>query len=244
MSIEIEELRAWIDGELGEQQAKNVAKVVENDTQLQQYVEQLRASQLPYKEAFELTNASDVPDELAEKIDSLLAASNATSRSTDSSTKNKSAFPAILAITGMLVAAIVGFLIGGNVKSNKSAETLTTVEGTLDNNVSALSKRLEATTDLTLQVPQLEGYRFIRAQQLSFNGEPLVQLVYLGDTGVPLALCFMNNRDDNPALTLGTNFGLQTAEWVYAGKRFVIVSDASESQLKQFQQATIDQWNS
>jgi len=57
--------------------------------------------------------------------------------------------------------------------------------------VAALTERLARQTGMEVIIPALEGYEFIRGQRLSFNGEPLLQLVYLGAEGAPLALCYM-----------------------------------------------------
>jgi len=53
MKVEIEDVRAWVDGELDERQANAVANAVKGDTQLKKAADAVRTSQLPYREAFE-----------------------------------------------------------------------------------------------------------------------------------------------------------------------------------------------
>jgi|GEM_PF-3707093 len=204
MKVELEELRAWVDGELNTEHATNIAAAVESDPELQKLAASLRASQLPYLDAFERTGMPALPDELAAKIDSTLASSQA-------ATPRRTALPLSLAMTGMLIAAIGGYLLGNGTgqKSSSPSNTLVsndlgsfskavaayqalyvreTVAGTSNNNIAAVSARLLEKNQLTVQVPNLEqqGYQFIRAQQLAFKSQPLVQTLWFANSRVEL----------------------------------------------------------
>ena len=71
MKVKIEDIRAWVDGELDEPQATQVANAVFSDDRLQQSADKLYASQLPYREAYEQIPVPDVPDSLRIKIEAL-----------------------------------------------------------------------------------------------------------------------------------------------------------------------------
>ena len=80
--------------------------------------------------------------------------------------------------------------------------------------VAALTERLARQTGMEVIIPALEGYEFIRGQRLSFNGEPLLQLVYLGAEGAPLALCYMPTQQaDTDTAVVQRHHGLNTVEW-------------------------------
>lgn len=49
--------------------------------------------------------------------------------------------------------------------------------------------RFNASTRRQLKVPQLENYQFKRLQTLDYSGQPIAQMVYLNDHGLPIALC-------------------------------------------------------
>ena len=56
----------------------------------------------------------------------------------------------------------------------------------------ALLRRLQQ-QGLSLRIPDLsgQGLQFLRAQQLQFEGRPVLQLVYLPRRGLPVAVCLM-----------------------------------------------------
>jgi len=53
MTVEMEDVLAWIDNELEEPRAGQVKKAVMSDKNLQQIADRIRASQLPYSDAYE-----------------------------------------------------------------------------------------------------------------------------------------------------------------------------------------------
>jgi len=120
--------------------------------------------------------------------------------------------------------------------------------------IAAVSERLADQTGMEILIPELEGYEFVRAQHLSYNGEPLLQLVYLGEIGGPLALCYMPapnatdefetelDQDKSRVALLREHYGLNTAEWIQKGHRFVIVSDVSEQKLDELSRSAQKQW--
>jgi anti-sigma factor RsiW len=98
---------------------------------------------------------------------------------------------------------------------------------------------LEARSGVQTVLPDLsnEGYQFARVQELGFNGQTLVQLVYTKDGNTPLALCFMlANGDSDEELRLATRHGLGTASWINNNQRFVIVGNETTESLKNLYQ--------
>jgi len=265
MNLKLEELREWVDGESDPERSNVIEAAVKNSADLQDMVASLEASRLPYREAYAAVPFPDMPDTLRQNIDTMVADSGEVQA-------RRNRFPIPLAVAGLVAAAMAGYLFGTVKDQNETIDPATvasinssadafesfsqavasyqalyvreTVEGTVNNNVPAVAARLLEDADLKVQVPDLtaHGYRFVRAQQLSFNGKPLVQLVYLGDTGLPLAFCFMAEDSGASDLVLERHHGLQTAEWSAADKRFVIVSDADNAQLQEMYQSAMKQW--
>lgn len=101
---------------------------------------------------------------------------------------------------------------------------------------SALSKldKMAAASGMQAAVPDLSksGYRFARVQELGYEGQTLIQLVYSKPGHTPLALCFMPaNGAGNLALQIGKRHGLGTASWINNNQRFVIVANESPESL-------------
>ena len=87
---------------------------------------------------------------------------------------------------------------------------------------------------LTTAIPDLtaSGYAFVRAQELGFEGEPLVQLVYHKEGRPPLALCYMAaSQSNNTPVHLQDFHGLSTASWTDDQQRYVIVAEESAETL-------------
>jgi len=68
MTIKIEDIRAWIDGELDEPRACRVGQAVLFDEKLQRTANKLRASQLPYCKAYAQSPVPSVPSRLRVRI--------------------------------------------------------------------------------------------------------------------------------------------------------------------------------
>ena len=301
MKVEIEDIRAWVDGELDEPQAGQVRNAVLSDKRLKQTADKLQASQLPYREAYDKTPMPDVPESLRTKIEALRSPTVANPAVENPTVENKSvrnpgtnspnienlpnkaannsSFKMIGIAASVVIAALIGhlgYLAGANTVTQAAPDASASVEtqhnenfartvaayqkfyvretlkGTVAPNPVKVADRLADQTGMQVIIPELEGYKFIRAQRLSFDDRLLLQLVYLGAEGGPLALCYMavlegetgsEQGNSTDATTLKNHHGLNTAEWQHKGHRFVIVSDASEEKLDKLSQSTRQQWN-
>lgn len=86
--------------------------------------------------------------------------------------------------------------------------------------VAALKARLADQHGLNLKIPDLEaeGLRFVRAQQLQFNGKMVLQLVYLPKEGLPIALCLIpSKKQAERSLTIDGQQAVtwRTGDWGY-----------------------------
>jgi len=281
MTVGIEEIRAWVDAELDEPRADAVANAVMSDEFLRHTAEKLRASRLPYRQAYAQALVSDVPQSLRIQIAALRGpvvkspdVQNLSTRAANHAVNNSS-FRLFGIAASLMIAVLVGYLSGTNTATHDSPAALAdtqmhpenfartvaayqkfyvrdTLKGAVPPDPARVTERLASQTGMQVKIPELEGYQFIRAQRLSFGGELLLQLVYLGAEGRPLALCYMavlesgagNENSSRDTATLKTHHGLNTAEWRNNGHRFVIVSDAPENKLLELSLSTRQQWNS
>ncbi len=98
-----------------------------------------------------------------------------------------------------------------------------------------LLESLSAQNDFTVSIPDLTefGYEFARAQELGFEGQTLIQLVYAKPGSMPLAYCLMpgGGASDLP-LKLSQQRQLGVASWVSDKRHNVLVADESPSTLQ------------
>ena len=273
MKVEIEDIRAWVDGELDEPQAGQVRNAVLSDKRLKQTADKLQASQLPYREAYDKTPMPDVPESLRTKIEALRsptvanpAVENPTVENNTvhnpgtnspnienlpNKAANNSSFKMIGIAASVIIAALIGhlgYLAGANTVTQAAPDASASVEtqhtenfartvaayqkfyvretlqGAVAPNPVKVADRLANQTGMQVIIPEFEGYEFMRAQRLSIDGELLLQLVYLGAEGGPLALCYIaavdgetgsEQNNTTGTTTLQNHHGLNTACLLY-----------------------------
>jgi anti-sigma factor RsiW len=79
-----------------------------------------------------------------------------------------------------------------------------------------------------VSVPDLssEGLEFKRAQILALQNSPVLQLIYLGASGKPVALCMLpQDARSNTAVDARTQLGLDVETWRHRGMGYALVSD-------------------
>ena len=83
-----------------------------------------------------------------------------------------------------------------------------------------------------LKLPNLEpqGFRFARAQVLRFGDEPLIQILYLGSSGVPLAL-YAKKGEGSGTLTPQHYGVIGTVAWAEDGVAYLLAGEAEDTLL-------------
>ena len=89
---------------------------------------------------------------------------------------------------------------------------------------------IAARSGLPSNIPNFEseGYEFVRAQELGYLGEPLVQLVYAKPGGNPIALCFNpvdSKQPDDARVVVEQLADFGTIRWRDGDTRFLIVAN-------------------
>jgi len=92
--------------------------------------------------------------------------------------------------------------------------------------LSVLSQTLQR--DIT-GLPDVAGISYRRAQPLGFEGNPLVQIAFLSDDGVPMALCIL--RKEGPASQIEPLElrGMTAAAWSDETHRFLLIGGTDQS---------------
>jgi hypothetical protein len=120
------------------------------------------------------------------------------------------------------------------------ANTFKHVDADLDS-VLAQLRKITDSTRLRTALPDLatEGYAVKHVQELGFNGQPLVQLLYAKADELPLAICVLPAMGDpDSAVRVGSFHGLQAASWIEGDQRFILVADEPRDKLEQLVRIT------
>ncbi|WP_170773308.1 hypothetical protein [Ruegeria lacuscaerulensis] len=110
----------------------------------------------------------------------------------------------------------------------------------LDNSAQALDTQFElaeAELGRSLNRDTLEalpGMELKRAQVLSFNGKPLIQVVFADEQGQPFAFCIIRQGEGAPskAVKLAELSGLATATWSEGGYGYMLIGSSPQTPLK------------
>lgn len=84
------------------------------------------------------------------------------------------------------------------------------------------------TGDLTAAATS-EDMQFRRAQQLGFDGAPLIQIAYLAPGDVPVALCVLEAEGAPQDLRLSTIQGMSAASWSDGQRRFLLIGGTDDA---------------
>ncbi|CAB3775774.1 hypothetical protein LMG28614_00082 [Paraburkholderia ultramafica] len=236
------QLIAYADGELSASEAASVKEALAESPDLRESVELLRASRLPYREAFATQKLPPLPDELRRRIEAM--ASTASQRADHLAAQpaprsHRRWWLAAAFVAGAFCAGLVQQLGAGwlGAFGNRAAlvaagntrpwisvaadyqqmytrETVANVSP--DPVVSADTvDAIRKVDGIRLRVPDLRpaGLSFKSVERLRYNGKPLIQIVYLPDHGTPVALCVMkDSRPDQPIAQRQMN-GMTVVSW-------------------------------
>jgi anti-sigma factor RsiW len=101
----------------------------------------------------------------------------------------------------------------------------------------SLVSEFNSQNEVETEIPDLsfQGYQFRRVQQLAFEGKPILQFVYLGKDGEPVAVCVTpakfkgGKKSEN---YMATQFaGMNTVVWSHADSAYMLISKESKNML-------------
>ena len=219
--------------------------------------ETMFASHLPYQSAFAQVPLPAVPKDLERRVAELASVATASydsrlagagAHQVSGRFSGPSSGAKLIAMWLLLAGLVVGYLAATRVPQWASPSTEPWVrkvssyhsmysrETVVDDGAglaqaAALKARL-LQQGLALRIPDLsaQGLRFVRAQQLQFDGKMVLQIVYLPSVGVPLALCLTPApAQPERAVTLD---GLQAVTWQSGAWAYVLIGGLPMAQLQ------------
>ncbi len=258
MSLDLETLQAYADGELSPQRRAEVEAVLATDVDLAAAAAAMFASRLPYRSAFEHEALPAVPAELAARVADLsavTAASREFAFSHDGPTPTRRDRRGLTQWWPALLALMIGVLAGYAISSAIAAAQQRQIEPWLRSAIAyhamysretvtdggaepsrpqfdALRGALREQHGLELAVPDLrsQGLQFVRAQRLQFDGRTVLQIVYLPAQGAPVALCLMQSPGQaKREISLD---GQQAQTWHADGWAHVLIGSLPDAQMR------------
>jgi len=254
VSPDIETVMAYVDGELPPQRRTEVEAAIAASPELAATVEALFASRLPYQSAFAQEHVPPLPKALQERVAELSAVATASHEMAlagpgSVNTPSKASGSSLIWMGLLLIGLVLGYasatrfglndsssvdpwvLKVGNYHSMYSRETV--MDGSGVAQTQSLQQRLRQQRGLELQIPDLkaQGLQFVRAQQLQFDGQMVLQLVYLPQQGLPIALCLTPAAAQaERAMTVD---GLQAVTWHAKGWAYVLIGSEPLSKMQE-----------
>jgi anti-sigma factor RsiW len=247
MMVDDAALLAFVDGELDPASREKVEAVLAHSPELRAQVAALSASCLPYRTAFERQALPELPLALAQRVNSLVSVSQASSAP---------AHPRRHWL-GMGAAMAASFAAGawlpwrlwsdssesGWVEAVANYQALY-VRETVDQNadsparLASLLSGFDSEQQRALFVPDLRAadLSFKRVQRLGYVGSPLIQMVYLPPSGKPVALCALPMKRADAAVQARAIDGMSVASWQRHGLAFVLAADMPQAQVAQLAQ--------
>lgn len=218
------ELTAFLDGEATEQLSRQIGAALQTNPELATRLQALTAPMQPIWTALDL-DALDAP-----KIPHHI-------RPVATPHRSRVLFPLALAASFVLGAVLMNVLkpAPGWVDQVASYQALY-VAATLDGAAQppditrATLTSAEASLGLHLTLaPEIPGMEFKRAQMLAVDGEPLIQLAYLGTNGTPFAFCVTRVSGADRAVETTVSHELSAASWIRSGLGFVLIGGSDNS---------------
>jgi anti-sigma factor RsiW len=237
------QLIAYADGELSASEAASVKQALAESPDLRESVELLRASRLPYREAFAMQKLPPLPDELRDRIEAMASAAQEADHVAAQPAPQSRSWPrwwlAAAFVAGAFCVGLVqqfgagwpgafgsraAMVAAGNTRPWISVaadyqqmytrETVANV--TPDLAVSADTvDAIRKVDGIRLRMPDLRpaGLSFKSVERLRYNGKPLVQIVYLPDHGTPVALCVMKDSRPDQPIAQRQMNGMTVVSW-------------------------------
>lgn len=223
-------LLGYVDKQLSPEEIEQAEALIAEDPEAEAFVQTLGFSELPYAESF---------DFLLEE-ESTISVETPSSQPTND--KKSWYWPTSMAAS-LLMGLAIGFAVFSshsnnteNMTSNWITEVanyqLLYVRDTVNpapklssEQQLALQKKLSNALDGDLNIPDLSKQKldFRRGQLLDIDGKPLVQLAYLPEEGLPVALCVLRNDAEDSLPKSGESRGLSYIEWSKNGLSYVLI---------------------
>jgi anti-sigma factor RsiW len=253
MKIDETTLLAYLDGQLSPEDVRQVDQAINQDDHLKTTLQALRASALPYQQAYSAQKLPALPQALAAQLDQAVINAQQTQedlqRSTDqppASTRRHWLQAAVAAVAGLGVGIYLQPMIMGSATESSSdwivaaasyhaMYTPETLAGDAQATAASLSttQKFAQRAGKPVKVPDLSGYgwQLKRVQLLKFREQAVLQIAYLSSSGLPGALCVAHQPQASASERVQSkqHHGVQTAKWRADSLEYVWISDDTAS---------------
>lgn len=240
-------LLAYVDKQLSPDEVIKAEALIANDPEAASFLKTLGMSDLPFAESFDFL----LEDQDSSNENTVLAKSQKNHKTWQ--------WPASMAAS-LLIGLVIGFSVFSSKQDSSESmasnwiteianyqllyvrETVTPAPRLSNDEQLILQEKLSNSLKGGLTIPDLSKHKlnFKRGQLLDINGKPLVQLAYLPDDGLPVALCVLRSDADDSLPKSGESRGLSYIEWSKNGLSYVLIG---KTDMKVLESAAISAMN-
>lgn len=247
MTVSETTLRAYVDGELDAAGMADVEAALACSEELREQAALMRASRLPYRDAFAAQRLPEMPDELRQRIECWSALADEPDRQLSLQRRRWLGFGAAVAASfaaGLWVpvplrlqplaaedpAWIQAIARYQALYVRDSFERMSEDP----ERARALLTAFAAEGGGRISIPDLRplGLTLRRVQRLAVGDLPLMQLEYLPASGKPVSLCVLAARQRDAGVVTRRVEGVGVSRWRRGGFEFVMVADMPVAQVE------------
>jgi anti-sigma factor RsiW len=255
MKIDDVEILRYVDNKLSKERRDKFECLLADSVDLQQRVKEMKASQLPYQAAFDTVDIPPMPRSIEDKFNQLESLID------DHSPVTKNKYPWLMVAGLCFSFFIAGVFFKGAInqwgldgiaspqfsatplanamiqyQALYTRKTVEPVNQTKEDALKVLS-RFNERVGAQFSIPDMQssGYQFRRAQELSYEGQMILQLVYLPDNGDPIALCLTESGQVLPERNKAIFYqyaNMNTLLWEERGATFMLMGTLSEKKVR------------
>ncbi|MBY5755049.1 anti-sigma factor family protein [Rhizobium leguminosarum] len=246
-----EDLTAFIDGELTDEEAARIEAGVKEDESVAERLEFLARANLPFEQAFAPLLSEAPREKLAAMLAAIPAQLSARSGPTPAFASRRRFLGALAAslVAGFAIdRAVIGIGARFSAKDENSewravvadyislytAETFAGPAPSRDDQAAQLAG-LDEKLGLSLspEVVSLPGIDLKRALLLQYDGKPLAQIAYLDPETGPMALCIVRSDTGRKAPDLESRKGMSVIYWSNETHAFMLIGRIPVDRMKE-----------
>lgn len=228
MDFSDEELTAFLDGEADLVLAQDIETALKQDPVLAQRLKDLDIPLAAIRDAFSLSTMSP-PKTLT-------------------STAGRLKFPTAIAASVLFafgVGGLGGYVLAPMPSAPGWVDTVAVYQSlyvtqTIENTKQSRSEVRDVLAGFASETgidlapaTDVEGLDFKRAQVLSFNNKPLIQMAYLDAEGTPFALCVIQSTGDSKSMEDSFASGIAATTWVKNGVGYLVIGGRDLEQTRE-----------
>lgn len=257
MNVDDRLLMSYVDDLLSAKARAKVERMIAQSDEVAGRVAALRASCVPYEEAFGSFASIPVPETLSRRIDDLVESHTTNVCLQNARNRNGWSWLAVAFFAGVMSSG-VGFEMFQSPPAMRSATpgwvqavvdyqtlyTRDTVVNVKDDHAATtrLVRAIQREDGLAVRVPDLSGdhLAFKRIQRLSYHNARLVQMVYMPDAGQPVALCVVADARADEAPRVQKVGDMNTVTWRHARLSYALVAKGDAVNLREVAAKIVD----